>query len=55
MIIKRFLQEDQGVVSMEYVIFVATAAILLIVGVAALMGAMSDYFNKWATFFNGGT
>jgi Flp pilus assembly pilin Flp len=50
-----FMKDDQGSVAMEYVILVAAAAILLVVGVMALMNAMSGYFNNWATFFNAGS
>jgi Flp pilus assembly pilin Flp len=49
-----FLQDDQGSIAVEYVILVAAAAILLVVGVGALFHAMSDYFNNWAAFFNAG-
>jgi Flp pilus assembly pilin Flp len=51
--IQRFLQKDQGTVTVEYVIFVAVIAIILTVGVVALMHAMSNYFNDWAQFFGG--
>jgi Flp pilus assembly pilin Flp len=50
-----FLKNDQGSVAIEYVILVAGAAILLGVGVAALMNAMSGYFSNWADFFNSGS
>jgi Flp pilus assembly pilin Flp len=48
------LEDDRGVVSLEYLLFVAAIAIFLTVGVSALMGAMSGYFNSWVTFFNSG-
>jgi Flp pilus assembly pilin Flp len=47
-----FLKEDQGEISVEYVVFVGAIAILLTAGVAALMNAMGGYFNSWAAFFN---
>jgi Flp pilus assembly pilin Flp len=50
-----FLKDDQGVVSLEYLLFVAAIAIILTVGVAALMGGMSSYFSNWADFFNSGS
>ena len=53
--IKKFLQEDDGAVVVEYVIFVAAAAILLAVGVWALFGAMSELFTAWATYFGAGS
>lgn len=49
------LEDDRGVVSLEYLLFAAGAAILLTVGVVALMNGMSGYFNSWATFFNSGS
>jgi Flp pilus assembly pilin Flp len=49
------LKDDQGVVSLEYLLFVAAIAILLTAGVAALMNAMGGYFNSWAAFFNSGS
>jgi Flp pilus assembly pilin Flp len=48
-----FLKDDQGVVSLEYLLFVAAIAIFLTVGVIALMNGMSSYFNSWAGFFSG--
>jgi Flp pilus assembly pilin Flp len=48
-----FLKDDQGVVSVEYVVFVAAIAICLIAGIVALMNGMSSYFNSWAAFFSG--
>jgi Flp pilus assembly pilin Flp len=50
-----FLKDDRGSVAVEYMIFVAAAAIILTVGVGALMRGMSSYFNSWASFFNGGS
>jgi Flp pilus assembly pilin Flp len=49
----KFLQEDQASVAVEYVVMVAAAAIILTVGVIALMGGMSSYFTSWAVFFSG--
>jgi Flp pilus assembly pilin Flp len=51
----RFLQEKEGSIAVEYMLFVAAAAILLTVGLIALMGGMSSYFNSWAAFFNSGS
>jgi Flp pilus assembly pilin Flp len=51
--IKKFLQEDQGVIATEYVIFVAAAGILLAVGVGLLFGAMRGTFANWANYFGG--
>ena len=53
--IKRFLQEDQGVVAVEYIIFVAAAGIILGVGVTLMFNAMSGLFGSWATYFGAGS
>jgi Flp pilus assembly pilin Flp len=53
--LSEFVKDDQGVIPVEYMIFVATIAIILSVGVAALMGGMSSYFNSWADFFRSTT
>ena len=55
MAILGFLKQDRGSVTVEYIILVAAAGVLLGVGVHALMNAMSGYFNNWATFFNTGS
>ena len=55
MAILGFLKQDRGSVTVEYIILVAAAGILLGVGVSALMNGMSGYFNSWAGFFNGGS
>jgi Flp pilus assembly pilin Flp len=55
MAILRFLKQERGSVAVEYIILVAAAAIILTVGVAALMGGMSSYFSNWADFFNSGS
>lgn len=49
-----FLKDDQGVVSVEYVLMVAAIGTILVVGVVALFNSMSDCFNTWANFFSGG-
>jgi Flp pilus assembly pilin Flp len=54
MSLKKFLQDDQASVAIEYVILVAFAAILLAAGVWVLFGAMSNFFSAWAGFFNAG-
>lgn len=51
---KDFFKDEDGVVSLEYLIFVASAGILLVVGVGLLFNAMSDYFGSWAAFFAAG-
>jgi Flp pilus assembly pilin Flp len=53
--LKRFLEDEQGVVATEYVIFVAAIGILMAVGVSALFGAMSNLFGAWARYFGGGS
>jgi len=53
MTVKKFLHEDGGAVTVEYVILVAFAAVLLSAGVWALYGAMRDLFTFWAGRFGG--
>jgi Flp pilus assembly pilin Flp len=53
--IKRFLQEDQGAVVVEYVILVAAAGLVLAIGVGVMFSGMSDLFNAWAGYFAGGS
>jgi len=53
MLWKNFIKDEDGVVSMEYVVFVAFIGVVLGVGVMALFGAMSEYFGNWAEFFAG--
>jgi Flp pilus assembly pilin Flp len=55
MLRKDFFRKEDGVISAEYVIFVAAIAILLAVGVSVLFNAMSNYFATWAGFFAGGS
>jgi Flp pilus assembly pilin Flp len=50
--IKKFLQEDGGMVATEYVMFVAAIGILMAVGVGILFSAMSDFFSSWASYFS---
>ena len=52
MSIKKFLQDDDGMVATEYVIFVAAIGILMAVGVGLLFNAMSDFFGAWAGYFS---
>ncbi len=47
----KFLQQDDGVVAAEYVVFVAAIGILLAVGVAFLINALGNFFGSWATYF----
>lgn len=54
MLWKNFFKKEDGVVSIEYVVFAAAVCILLVVGVGVLFNAMSDYFSNWAAFFAGG-
>jgi len=49
--IKRFLQEEQGVVALEYVILVAAAGVVLAIGVGVMFSGMSDLFFAWAKYF----
>jgi Flp pilus assembly pilin Flp len=53
--IKRFLQEDQGVVTVEYVILVAAAGLVLAVGVGVMFNGMSSLFSAWSGYFGGGS
>ena len=49
---KHLFSDDQaGVLAAEYVIFVAAIGIILVVGVAALLGGMSDLFAAWSNYF----
>jgi Flp pilus assembly pilin Flp len=53
MSLKKFMQDDQASVNVEYVILVAFAAILLAGGAYAMFDAMGNFFNTWAGFFSG--
>jgi Flp pilus assembly pilin Flp len=53
--LRQFLLEDQASIPTEYVIFVAAAGTLLVVGVAVLFRAMSGFFNDWAAYFRSGS
>jgi Flp pilus assembly pilin Flp len=48
-----FTEEEDGTLSTEMVVLIAAIGLVLTVGVYALFGAMSGYFNSWAKFFNG--
>lgn len=50
----KFLKEDRGVTSVEYVVLVAGAGIFLAVGVAVLYNGLSALFTAWAGYFGGG-
>ena len=52
---KKFLQEERGSVSVEYVILVAIAAALLTVGVIVMFDALSNLFAAWAGYFGAGS
>jgi len=49
--IKKFLQEDDGAVAVEYVILVAAAGVVLAIGVTVMFMGMSDLFAAWAGYF----
>ena len=49
----RFLQEDQGVIASEYIVFVAAIGILMAVGVGILFNSLGNFFGSWATYFGG--
>ena len=51
MMIKKFLAEDQGVVTVEYVIFVAVIGVTLAAGVWVLFNGMSALFSAWTGYF----
>jgi Flp pilus assembly pilin Flp len=53
--LRKLLNDEQGNVSTEYVIFVAAIGMLLIVGVSSLFNAMSNLFGAWAGYFGGGS
>jgi Flp pilus assembly pilin Flp len=53
--LRKLLNDEQGNVSTEYVIFVAAIGMLLIVGVSSLFDAMSNLFGAWAGYFGGGS
>jgi Flp pilus assembly pilin Flp len=55
MSMKKFLHEERGSVSVEYVILVAIAAALLGLGVNAMFGALSNLFAAWAGYFGAGS
>ena len=48
-----FLQDDRGIVSTEYVVFVAGIGTLLVIGVALLFRALGQFFTSWAAYFGG--
>jgi len=52
---EKFPAEEQGTVTVEYVIFVAAIGIIMAVGVYALFNGMSALFNNWASYFQGGS
>ncbi len=49
--IRKFLQEDRGNVTVEYVIFVAAVGMVLIIGVTLLFNALQAFFASWAGYF----
>jgi Flp pilus assembly pilin Flp len=53
--IKKFLDDDQGVMATEYVIFVAAVGIIMAVGATALFNGMKSVFGAWASYFGGGS
>ncbi len=48
-----FLQEDKGVIAVEYIIFVAAIGTAMVIGVTLLFDALSTFFGSWATYFGG--
>ena len=50
---RRFLREDQGVIAVEYIVFVAAIGTVLIIGVTLLFNALGAFFGSWATYFGG--
>ncbi len=51
--INKFLQEDQGVVTVEYVLLVAAAGLVLAAGVWVMFNGMSSLFTAYAGYFAG--
>ncbi len=49
----KFLQEDKGVIAVEYIVFVAAIGTVMIIGVTLLFDALSAFFGSWATYFGG--
>jgi Flp pilus assembly pilin Flp len=49
----RFIREDEGVIAVEYIVFLAGIGTVLIIGVALLFNALSTFFGSWATYFGG--
>lgn len=54
---KNFLLDEDGTVTLEYLLLAGCVVILMAIGVSLLYSAMRDYFTAWAGFFNsaGGT
>lgn len=50
---RKFFQEDKGVITVEYVVFVAAIGTLMILGVTVLFNALGNFFTSWATYFGG--
>ncbi len=53
--LKKFMKEESGSITAEYVIFVAAIGIILAAGTTVLFNSMSDLFAKWAGYFGGTT
>lgn len=54
MTLKRFLAEERGVVTAEYVVFVAAIGILLTAAAVVMFNGMANLFSAWAGYFNAG-
>jgi Flp pilus assembly pilin Flp len=52
---ENFLKAEQGSIAVEWIILIAGTAIFLVVGVAAIMGGMSNLFSAWSVYFGGGS
>jgi Flp pilus assembly pilin Flp len=50
---RRLHQDSEGVVSVEYVVFVAAIGTAMVIGVTLLFDAMSTFLGNWATYFGG--
>ena len=50
---RKLIQDDNGVITVEYVVFVAAIGTLMVVGVGILLTALGTFFGNWATYFGG--
>lgn len=49
--LKQFWRDEKGVVTVEYVVFVAAIGILLVLGVWVLINGMGDLFGAYSNYF----